>query len=55
MSCARFPSRFPSPASMHSSQLNRFPFFPSFNSEWVEALGWYKQEDKDQVTGNDHE
>lgn len=24
-------------------------------SEWVEALGWYQQEDKDQVTGNKHE
>ena len=23
--------------------------------EWVEALGWYQQEDKDQVTGNTHE
>lgn len=24
-------------------------------SEWVEALGWYQQEDKDQITGNTHE
>lgn len=23
--------------------------------EWVEALGWYQREDKDQVTGNTHE
>jgi glutathione S-transferase len=27
----------------------------SFGSEWVEALGWRQQEDKDGVTGESHE
>jgi glutathione S-transferase len=27
----------------------------SLRSEWVEALGWYQQEDRDQVTGSAHE
>jgi len=30
-------------------------FFVFVVSEWVEALGWYQQEDKNKVTGNSHE
>jgi glutathione S-transferase len=30
-------------------------FLAGESSEWVEALGWRRQEDKDQVTGNSHE
>ena len=29
--------------------------FNSINSEWVEALGWYQQEDKNNVTGTGKE
>ena len=32
-----------------------YTFHVSFHSEWVEALGWYQQEDKNNVTGTDKE